>query len=95
MNQKNIANSLTHKNDYCDSSLKRKIVRIKRHAEKMFLLNKKVSTRLINRRSWMDKLEELALQVSPEAATRGVSQEKEFLEVSKKFTGKHLCQRLF
>ena len=43
----------------------------------------------------MDKLEELALQVSPEAATRGVSQEKEFLEVSKKFTGKHLCQRLF
>ena len=43
----------------------------------------------------MDKLEELALQVSPEAATTGVSQEKEFSEVSKKFTGKHLCQRLF
>ena len=43
----------------------------------------------------MDKFEELALQVSPEAATIGVSQEKEFLEISKKFTGKHLCQSLF
>ena len=30
----------------------------------------------------MDKLEELALQVSPEAATRCVLQEKESLEVS-------------
>ena len=30
----------------------------------------------------MDKLEELALQVSPEAATRCVLQEKESLEIS-------------
>ena len=29
----------------------------------------------------MDKLEELALQVSPEAATRGVLLEKELLEI--------------
>ena len=43
----------------------------------------------------MDNLEELALQVSLEAAIRGASQEKEFLQISKKFTGKHLCQRLF
>ena len=42
----------------------------------------------------MDKLEELTLQVSPEASTRGVSSEKQFLEISKKFTGKYLCQSL-
>ena len=30
----------------------------------------------------MDKLEELALQVSPEAATKDVLSEKEFLEIS-------------
>ena len=43
----------------------------------------------------MDKLEELALQVSAETSTRGVSEEKKFLEILKKFTGKHLCQSLF
>ena len=43
----------------------------------------------------MDMLEELALQVSPGAATRCVSWENKFLEISKKFTGKHLCQSLF
>ena len=36
----------------------------------------------------MDKLEELALQVSPEASTRGDSLEKKFLEILKNFTGK-------
>ena len=30
----------------------------------------------------MDKLEELALQVSPEATTKDVLSEKEFLEIS-------------
>ena len=42
----------------------------------------------------MDKFEELALQVSPEAATRGVSQEKEFLEISKK-SQENTCVRVF
>ena len=43
----------------------------------------------------MDKLEELALQVSPEAATGDISYEKEFLEISRKLTAKHLFQSLF
>ena len=42
----------------------------------------------------MDKLEELALQVSPEAATRGVFSEKEFLEFSDN-SQKNTCARIF
>ena len=74
LKQKNKANSLKHRNDFCDWNLKRKIVRIKRYAEKICWLNKKNQYKVNKqRRSLMDKLEELALQVSPEAATGGIS----------------------
>ena len=42
----------------------------------------------------MDKLEELALQVSPEAATRGVLSGKEFLEISQN-SQENTCARVF
>ena len=42
----------------------------------------------------MDKLEELALQVSPEAATRGVLSGKEFLEISQN-SHENTCARVF
>ena len=42
----------------------------------------------------MDNLEELALQVSLEATTRGVSQEKEFLQISKN-SQENTCVRDF
>ena len=41
----------------------------------------------------MDKLEELALQVSPEAATRGVLSGKEFLEISQN-SQENTCARV-
>ena len=34
-------------------------------------------------------------QLYTEAANRGVLQDKMFLEISQKFTGKHLCKSLF
>ena len=43
----------------------------------------------------MDKLEELALHVSPEAAPRCVLQEKESLEISQIYRKKNLLQSLF
>ena len=43
----------------------------------------------------MDKLEEIALQVSPEAATRCVLQEKESLEISQNSQEKNNCPRVF
>ena len=43
----------------------------------------------------MDKLEELGLQVSPEAATRCVLQEKEPLEISQNSQEKKTCPRVF